>query len=123
MSGNPTGVLKTGAVQFDPPLPPEKQNAIESIGVGLLNKCFVRDTTLAFLVELLARVVRSRLFFLLLQYVLCSSLWQLQNARLIRYGLKKGFGMVTRPLLAISLHLWPLPLATPRLLVATLEKL
>ena len=36
-----TGVLKSGAVQFDPPLPTAKHTAIERLGVGLLNKCFV----------------------------------------------------------------------------------
>jgi Flavin containing amine oxidoreductase len=35
----PLGVLKHGAVTFDPPLPKEKENAIHSLGTGLLNKC------------------------------------------------------------------------------------
>jgi monoamine oxidase len=34
----PLGVLQQGLVQFDPPLPPAKQRAIERIGMGLLNK-------------------------------------------------------------------------------------
>ena len=37
----PLGVLKSGAVEFCPPLPSAKQEAIERLGVGLLNKCFV----------------------------------------------------------------------------------
>ena len=34
----PLGVLKAGAVQFSPPLPPRKQNAIDRLGFGVLNK-------------------------------------------------------------------------------------
>jgi polyamine oxidase len=34
----PLGVLKTGAVSFYPPLPETKQNAIESLGFGVMNK-------------------------------------------------------------------------------------
>jgi polyamine oxidase len=34
----PLGVLKAGAVAFDPPLPDAKQAAIERLGFGLLNK-------------------------------------------------------------------------------------
>ncbi len=34
----PLGVLKTGTVAFDPPLPLDKQGAIERFGSGLLNK-------------------------------------------------------------------------------------
>ena len=34
----PLGVLKSGAVTFDPPLPPEKTLAIERLGVGALTK-------------------------------------------------------------------------------------
>lgn len=39
----PLGVLKDGWVQFDPPLPEEKQESIRKLGYGLLNKiamCF-----------------------------------------------------------------------------------
>ena len=35
----PLGVLKDNSVTFDPPLPSEKQNAIQALGTGLLNKC------------------------------------------------------------------------------------
>ena len=38
----PLGVLKAGAIEFSPPLPAAKRRAIESLGVGLLNKCFLR---------------------------------------------------------------------------------
>ena len=34
----PLGVLKTGAVSFDPPLPESKQNAISGLKMGVLNK-------------------------------------------------------------------------------------
>ena len=34
----PLGVLKKGVVDFDPPLPEAKQTAIDSLGMGLLNK-------------------------------------------------------------------------------------
>ncbi len=60
MSGNRTGVLKTGAIQFDPPLPAEKQNAIESLGVGLLNKCFVCNAAVpSFFVKRLGRAAAT----------------------------------------------------------------
>lgn len=38
----PLGVLKQGAVKFTPPLPPRKQQAIERLGMGLLNKLYLR---------------------------------------------------------------------------------
>lgn len=38
----PLGVLKHGAVTFDPPLPAAKQRAVERLGVGLLNKLYLR---------------------------------------------------------------------------------
>lgn len=38
----PLGVLKAGAVQFSPPLPVEKSRAIQALGMGLLNKCYLR---------------------------------------------------------------------------------
>jgi monoamine oxidase len=41
----PLGVLKTENIQFLPPLPPEKQNAINSLGMGVLNKCYLRFQT------------------------------------------------------------------------------
>jgi monoamine oxidase len=34
----PLGVMKTGAVRFDPPLPAEKQAAMKRLGMGLLDK-------------------------------------------------------------------------------------
>jgi len=34
----PLGVLKGGAVEFSPPLPPRKQSAIDRLGFGALNK-------------------------------------------------------------------------------------
>ena len=37
----PLGVLKAGAVEFDPPLPEWKTGAIERMGFGLLNKVFL----------------------------------------------------------------------------------
>ncbi len=38
----PLGVLKSGAVQFDPPLPASKLKAIQAIGFGLMNKICLR---------------------------------------------------------------------------------
>lgn len=38
----PLGVLQSGAVQFTPALPSEKQTAINELGMGLLNKCYLR---------------------------------------------------------------------------------
>lgn len=38
----PLGVLKAGALQFDPPLPPAKQHAIAALGMGVLNKTWLR---------------------------------------------------------------------------------
>lgn len=38
----PLGVLQAGAVSFDPPLPEAKQQAIRSLGMGVLNKCYLR---------------------------------------------------------------------------------
>ncbi|WP_322813957.1 NAD(P)/FAD-dependent oxidoreductase [Chloroflexus sp.] len=38
----PLGVLKSNAVVFVPALPTEKQNAIAKIGMGVLNKCYLR---------------------------------------------------------------------------------
>lgn len=38
----PLGVLKAGMVTFDPPLPADKQDAIRRIGMGLLNKVWLR---------------------------------------------------------------------------------
>lgn len=38
----PLGVLKAGDITFDPPLAPSRQTAIEQIGMGLLNKCWLR---------------------------------------------------------------------------------
>lgn len=38
----PLGVLKSGRPVFTPALPPEKEKAIASLGMGLLNKCYLR---------------------------------------------------------------------------------
>jgi len=38
----PLGVLQSGGVVFDPPLPADKQAAIAGLGMGLLNKCYLR---------------------------------------------------------------------------------
>jgi monoamine oxidase len=38
----PLGVLKSGSIAFDPPLPPAKQQAIDRLGMGLLNKHWLR---------------------------------------------------------------------------------
>ena len=38
----PLGVLKAGAMQFEPPLPPEKQGAIQRIGYGSYEKLALR---------------------------------------------------------------------------------
>ena len=38
----PLGVLKAGAITFDPPLPETKAAAIEALGMGLLDKVYLR---------------------------------------------------------------------------------
>ena len=38
----PLGVLKQGRIHFDPPLPSQRLVAIESIGMGLLNKIVLK---------------------------------------------------------------------------------
>ncbi|MEN9224583.1 MAG: NAD(P)/FAD-dependent oxidoreductase [Thermostichus sp. HHBFW_bins_43] len=38
----PLGVLKAGQVKFTPNLPPAKQQAIQALGMGVLNKCYLR---------------------------------------------------------------------------------
>lgn len=38
----PLGVLKSGGLRFAEPLAPERQHAIDRLGVGLLNKCCLR---------------------------------------------------------------------------------
>lgn len=38
----PLGVLQAGDVAFDPPLSPARQAAIAALGMGLLNKCWLR---------------------------------------------------------------------------------
>jgi len=38
----PLGVLQKGVVAFDPPLPEAKQTAIDSLGMGVLNKVYLR---------------------------------------------------------------------------------
>ena len=38
----PLGVLRSRALAFDPPLPREKQDAIDQLRMGLLNKVYLR---------------------------------------------------------------------------------
>ncbi len=38
----PVGVLQRGVVEFDPPLPDEKTQSIARLGMGLLDKCYLR---------------------------------------------------------------------------------
>jgi len=38
----PLGVLKKNQPQFVPPLPPAKREAIDQLGMGVLNKCYLR---------------------------------------------------------------------------------
>lgn len=38
----PLGVLKAGSVRFEPGLPPGKKKAISKLGMGVLNKCYLR---------------------------------------------------------------------------------
>ncbi|WP_204137679.1 FAD-dependent oxidoreductase [Halomicronema sp. CCY15110] len=38
----PLGVLQAGTVQFTPDLPPAQQTAIAQLGMGVLNKCYLR---------------------------------------------------------------------------------
>lgn len=38
----PLGVLKSGSVQFSPPLPQRKMTAVRNMGMGLLNKVYLR---------------------------------------------------------------------------------
>jgi monoamine oxidase len=38
----PPAMLTNGIVEFDPPLPQEKQNAVNSLGIGTMNKVFLR---------------------------------------------------------------------------------
>ena len=38
----PLGVLKSGAVKFNPPLPASKQKAISTLEMGVLNKCYLK---------------------------------------------------------------------------------
>ncbi|MFI6113153.1 FAD-dependent oxidoreductase [Kitasatospora sp. NPDC051164] len=38
----PLGVLQSGAVKFGPGLPADKRTAIDKLGMGLLNKCYLR---------------------------------------------------------------------------------
>jgi monoamine oxidase len=38
----PLGVLQAGTIEFVPPLPSEKQEAIEALGMGVLNKLYLR---------------------------------------------------------------------------------
>lgn len=41
----PLGVLQRGSIAFEPPLPPDKQQALARVGMGLLNKCYLRFPT------------------------------------------------------------------------------
>ena len=43
----PLGVLKAGDIAFDPPLSPKRQAAIQTLGMGLLNKCWLRFDRIA----------------------------------------------------------------------------
>jgi monoamine oxidase len=43
----PLGVLKSGDIAFDPPLAPARRAAIETLGMGLLNKCWLRFDRIA----------------------------------------------------------------------------
>jgi monoamine oxidase len=43
----PLGVLQSGAVTFAAPLSPARQTAIDSLGMGLLNKCWLRFDRIA----------------------------------------------------------------------------
>lgn len=43
----PLGVLKSGDIAFDPPLAPARQAAIQTLGMGLLNKCMLRFDRIA----------------------------------------------------------------------------
>lgn len=38
----PLGVLQSGGIRFATPLSPERQTAIDTLGMGLLNKCWLR---------------------------------------------------------------------------------
>lgn len=38
----PHGVLKSGSISFDPPLPPNKHTAIQNLHSGVLNKCYLQ---------------------------------------------------------------------------------
>ncbi len=38
----PHGVLKSGSIMFDPPLPDNKQTAIQNLHSGVLNKCYLQ---------------------------------------------------------------------------------
>ncbi|MGV9834640.1 flavin monoamine oxidase family protein [Nocardia niigatensis] len=38
----PLGVLQSGAIEFDPGLPAEKTTAISKLGMGVLDKCYLR---------------------------------------------------------------------------------
>lgn len=38
----PLGVLQSGQISFSPPLPRSKRNAIEQLGMGHFNKCYLR---------------------------------------------------------------------------------
>jgi monoamine oxidase len=41
----PLGVLKNNGVRFDPPLPAKKQNAIDRLEMGVLNKVYLKFPT------------------------------------------------------------------------------
>jgi monoamine oxidase len=43
----PLGVLKAGDIGFDPPLSTDRQAAIKTLGMGLLNKCWLRFDAVA----------------------------------------------------------------------------
>jgi monoamine oxidase len=43
----PLGVLKSGDIAFDPPLAPARRAAVQTLGMGLLNKCWLRFDRIA----------------------------------------------------------------------------
>ena len=66
----PLGVLKAGAITFQPPLPEWKQQAINDLGFGLLNKVCC--------------------FYLFIYLFVCLFIYFLR----LYYALSKGFGML-----------------------------
>jgi lysine-specific histone demethylase 1 len=76
----PLGVLKRGAVAFEPPLPRRKRAAIEALGFGTLNKCVMLfaepfwDTSIDTFGSVAVNTVARGEFFLFYSYVgLCGA--------------------------------------------------